>query len=258
MSDLLRADLIRLGRSASFHLLLIAMLGLSAAFMAIQATAMDYTVPLSRVIFLPMSMYGAAMAAFVSLFVGTDFSDGFIRNKLLVARNRNILVVSQILASCIACLIVYTVVTVFTAGVGRFFFENNVDMSTLLRLYGIGIGMCLATGCLFCVITLLCGNKTRAIVWCMALAFGMLFLAMHTNGKLVQPEYKDGVLNAKYVGGVRRVVYGILHDLNPCGQAAQLSTWEVWHPVRAILSNLAVISVASTLGCILFEKKDIK
>lgn len=92
----------------------------------------------------------------------------------------------------------------------------------------------------------------------MALAFGMLFLAIHTNGKLVQPEYKDGAMNPNYVGGMRRTVYGILHDLNPCGQVAQLSTWEVWHPIRITLSNLAMVSVASVLGCMLFERKDIK
>jgi hypothetical protein len=76
-----------------------AMLGLSAAFMTMQATAMDYTVPLSRVIFLPMSMYCVTMAAFVSVFVGTDFSDGFIRNKLLTAEHRYSLVISQTIVS---------------------------------------------------------------------------------------------------------------------------------------------------------------
>ena len=258
MIKLLKADLIRLSKSSSFYLSLIAMLGLSVAFMAMQATAMDYTVPLSRVIFLPMSMYGAAMAAFVSIFVGTDFSEGFIRNKLLITENRYSLVFSQIIVSCLACLVVYTVVTAFTAGLGCFFFENNVDTVTLIRFYCIGVGMCLATGCLFSVITLLCGNKTQAIIWCMALAFGMLFLAMHTNGKLVQPEYKDGALNPHYVGGLRRTAYGILHDLNPCGQAAQLSTWEVWHPIRVFVCNLMVIAVSTALGCLLFDKKEIK
>ena len=258
MIRLLKADLIRLGKGFPFRLVLVAMLGLSVAFMMMQATAMDYTVPLSRVIFLPMSMYGVAMAAFVSVFVGTDFSDGFIRNKLLTAEHRYSLVVAQITVSCLGCLIVYTVVTVFTAVIGRFFFENNVDLVKLLRFYGIGSGMCLATGCLFAVITLLCGNKTQAIVWCMALAFGMLFLAMRTNGLLAQPEYKDGAMNPKYVGGLRRFVYGILHDLNPCGQAAQLSTWEVGHPIRVLICDLAVIAVTSAMGCALFEKKDIE
>ena len=257
MTKLLRADVIRLLKSTAFRLSLIGMIILAAAFMVMQATGMDYTVPLTRVIFLPMSMYGVAMSAFVSVFVGTDFSDGFIRNKLLTIKNRCSLVISQIIISCIACLIVYVVVTSFSAGVGQFFFENNVDRAVFCRFFVLGIGMSLVTGCLFSVVTMLCGNKTHAIIWCMGLAFGMLFLCLHTNEILVQPEYKDGLLNPHFVGGIRRKICSILHDINPCGQAAQLSAWEVWHPIRVFFINLFMITCSSALGCFLFRRKDI-
>lgn len=257
MIKLLRADFIRLRKSLAPRLCLVGMLLLAALFMVIQATSMEYTVPLSRVIFLPMSLFGVATAAFVSAFVGTDFSDGFIRNKLLTASRRSDLVLSHIVVSCVACAIVYAVVTAFTAGIGRFFFENDVNGADFFRNLLLGIGMSLATGCLFAVVTLLCGNKARAIIWCMALAFGMLFLCLHTNEVLVQTEYKDGVLNPHYVGGFRRAICGVLHDLNPCGQAAQLSAWEVWHPARAMLLDLLMVAGASALGCALFQRKDI-
>ena len=92
----------------------------------------------------------------------------------------------------------------------------------------------------------------------MGLAFGMLFLCLHTNEVLVQTEYKDGVLNPHYVGGVRREICSLLHDINPCGQAAQLSAWEVWHPIRALLISLLVIAGSSAMGCLLFRRKDVK
>lgn len=257
MIRLIRADLVRLGKSREFRLSLVGMLVLSAAFMTMQATAMDYSVPLSRVIFLPMSMYGVAAAALVSVFAGTDFSDGFIRIKLLAVRRRRSYVLSQIFVSCIACAALYTAAAVFTSGTGRFFFENNVTADDLLRFFLLGVSMSLASGTLFAVITLLLGEKTRAVVVCMGSAFGMLFLAMHTNSLLVQDRYKDGVLNPKYVGGIRRIIYGLLHDLNPCGQAAQLSTWQVPHPVRVLLFNLLLTAVLTVLCCMLFERKNI-
>lgn len=99
MTNMLRADFIRLKKSFAFRVSLIGMLMLASFFMYMQATAMDYTVPLSRVIFLPLSMYGVVMAAFVSIFVGTDFSDGCIRNKLLTADRRSNVVMSQIIVS---------------------------------------------------------------------------------------------------------------------------------------------------------------
>lgn len=258
MMRLLRADFARLQKSFAFRLALVGMLALVALFMVMQATGMDYTVPLSRVIFLPMSLYGVAMAAFVGAFVGADYADGCIRNKVLAAKSRGSLVISQIIVSCVACLIVYAATTAFSAGVGRLFFENNVDGGTFLRFFALGMGMSLSTGCLFCVISMLCGNRTRGVVWCMALAFGMLFLCLHTNSILVQPEYKDGAPNPHFVGGVRRAVCGILHDLNPCGQAAQLSAWEVWRPARAAMIDVLWIAASSALGCALFRKKEIR
>lgn len=258
MKNMLRADFARLVKSSAFRLTLAGMLALAAGFMSIQAGAMDYSVPLSRVIFLPLSLYGVAMAAFVGVFTGADFSDGFIRNKLLAAKNRESLVISQIAVNCAACVIVYAAVTAFSAGVGRFFFENNVDGAVFLQYLVIGAGMSLATGCLFTVISMLCGDRTRAVILCMGLAFGMLLLCLHTNEVLTQAELKGGVPNPHYVGGLRRALCGALHDLNPCGQAAQLSSWQVLRPVRALLFSLLIIAGSSALGCLLFRGKDIK
>lgn len=257
MIRILRADMVRLRKSMAFRLSLIGMLVLSVFFMVMQATGMDYTVPLSRVIFLPMSMYGVAMAAFISVFVGTDFSDGFIRNKLLAADHRCSLVVSQIIVSCMGCLIIYITITVFTAAAGRFFFENNVDQAVFFRYFLLGIGMSLVTGCMFSVITMLCGSKTTAVLWCMGLAFAMLFLCLHTNEILVQTAYKNGAPNPRYVSGIRRELCSILHDLNPCGQAAQLSGWDVWHPIRGLLFNVMQIIGLPAVCCVLFRRKDI-
>ena len=258
MRRILRADLKRLGKSFAFWLSLLGMLMLSSAFMFLQATAMDYTVPLSRVIFLPMSIYGIVMAAFVSAFVGTDFSDGFIRNKLLVADNRSSLVISQTIVSCVGCIIVYILVIAFSFGIGRLFFENNVETVEFTLFFILGTSMSVVTGCIFSVITMISGNKTQAIILCMGIAFGLFFLCLHTNEVLVQTEYKNGVLNPHYVNGIRREVCSVLHDMNPCGQAAQLSAWKVWHPVRALIINLFIIAGSAVLGCSMFCVKDVK
>ena len=257
MLNMLKVDFIRLRKSSAFWLLLFGMLIIAFVFMIIQKTAMDYSVPLSRVIFLPMSMYGLAVSAFISTFVGTDFSDGFIRNKLLFLNNRNNYVISQIIVCCTACAIVYVIITAFSAGVGYFFFENNVKGIDSIRFFLLGFGTSLVSGCLFCVITILCRNKTRAIICCMGLAFLTLVLAMHTNSILVQTMYKNGILNPNYIDGFRRVLISILHDLNPCGQASQLSSWKVWHPIRMMIMDIILICSLSTLGCLVFQRKDI-
>ena len=89
MIRLLSASLYRLKKSAAFWSCLIGMLVIASVFMVMQATSMEYTVPLSRVIFLPLSFYGVAAAAMVSVFTGRDFADGFIRNKLIFSKSRS-------------------------------------------------------------------------------------------------------------------------------------------------------------------------
>ena len=163
MIRLLSASLYRLKKSAAFWSCLIGMLVIASVFMVMQATSMEYTVPLSRVIFLPLSFYGVAAAAMVSVFTGRDFADGFIRNKLIFSKSRSQVVLSQIVTSCIACGLVYSVTVLYTFGTARFFFENNVEPDLFAGYFALGLSMSAAIACLFCVITLLCGDQTRMV-----------------------------------------------------------------------------------------------
>lgn len=258
MKRLFRAECVRLRRSAAFWLAMAAMLAVSCALMIMQSTAMDYSVPLSRVVFLPLSMYGIAAAAFVSVFIGADFSDGFIRNKLLAAAKRRDYVLPEIAVACMGCAVIYAVVTLFSAVVARSFFVNDIAPAALGGHFLLGLAMALATGCLFSVIALLCGSKAKSAILCMALAFGMLFLCMHTSEIVSQAPLRGGAPNPHYVGGFRRQLSELLHDLNPYGQAAQLSTWRVLHPACAAIIDLVWIVALPAIGCALFERKDIR
>lgn len=257
MNRLFSADAVRMFRSKWFWLCLGGMLAVAAAFMGMQYTAMDYTVPLSRVIFLPMSFYGIAAAALVSLFVGEDFSDGFIRNKILAGSARFPIFASNLLVSCLACTVIYWVITLLTASVGRLLFETDVSAGDFWAYLAMGMGMCVAYGSIYCTITMVCGNKTTAVLLCMGLAFFLLVGCLHTNQILVQPEYKNGIPNPAYVEGAVKTLYGILHDLNPTGQAAQLSAMNIFHPARWILCDLLWI-LAAGAGCAIFQRNNIR
>lgn len=258
MRRLLSANLARLRLDPSPRYFSAGMILLASGLMLMQYTAMDYTVPLSRVVFLPLSLYGTGAAAFVSVFVGTDFSDGFIRNKLIGAHSRDQVVLSHILTSCIGCAVVYGATTLFTLAVGACFFENDIRIMELFQFLVLGLGMSAAYGTIFCMITMLSGSKTRAIVLCIVLSMLMLFLCLHTNQVLMQTEYKDGIVNPHYVGGLRRTWYGFLHDINPTGQAAQLSSWKHFNPVRGIACNALWVVGMGVSGCLLFRRKGIK
>lgn len=257
MRKLLSADLFRIFHSKWFRLCLGGMIAMSVGFIFMQHTAMDYTVPLSRVIFLPMSFYGVTVAALVSLFVGEDFSDGFIRNKIIAGRSRFSVFASNLAVCWLACVTIYLATTFFTTVSGIFLFENDITPAKFCQYLLLGTGMCLAYGSIYCTITMLCDNKTTAAVLCLGVAFFLLLASLHSNQVMVQPEYKNGVLNPAYVDGFTKTIYAILHDLNPTGQAAQLSTMDIFHPIRFFFCDLAWIFPTGA-GMVIFNRKNIQ
>ena len=243
MSRVFRADIYRMYRGRRFWLFSAAMFAVSVVFIVMQHTAMDYVVKLDRVLFLPMTFYGILTAALLSLFVGEDFSDGVIRNKIIAGRSRREIYRSGLLVCWTACVAVYILSLAATLGIGMHFFENNVDAETLGIYFLMGIFMCLAMGSIFYLLSVLIADKAAAVMSCMGLAFCMLILCLHTNQVMIHHP---------------NIVYGMLHDINPMGQAAQLSMMKYLSLSRWIGCDVFWILTAWTLGNQFFEHKDIK
>lgn len=257
MSRLLYADFVRMYSKRRAWLFCAAMAGVSVMFIVMQYTAMDYEVSIDRVIFLPMSFYGVITAALVSLFIGDDFSDGVIRNKLVAGRSRSAIYLSNLITVWSACILLYIAILTMTLGIGSGLFENNVTIAELWEFLGLGLLTCLSYGSLFGLLSMVIGNKSTAVLTCMGLSFVMLFLSLHTNDVVVQTEYKNGVLNSHFVTGIRRFIYEFMHDINPTGQAAQLSAMKCLNPGRWILCSFIWILIAVAVGNVVFQKKDI-
>lgn len=258
MIRLLHADLYRMYSKRWIWLCSVSMMAIAVIFVIIQSTAMDYTVSIDRVIFLPMSVYGVAVAALISMFAGDDFGDGVIKNKIISGRSRASIYFSNMTASMMGCITVYILTIVTTLALGTVLFEINVTAAEVISYMILGLFTCLAYGSLYCMISMIIGSKSEAVAICMGLSFVMLFLCLHTNQILVQQEYKDGALNPHYVGGIKRSIYGFLHDFNPSGQAAQLSAMECFNKVRFVIVDFLWVFIAGAVGAFLFGKKDIK
>lgn len=258
MSKLLRADFYRMYHNKRIWLCVASMIVTAIFFIIMQYSAMDYTVAFSRVIFLPMTFYGIAIAALISFFVGDDFSGGVIRNKIIAGRSRSSIYMSNLICAWSACVVVYIFTVVITVGIGINLFENNVTLADFLKYFVLGLFSVLAFGSIFGMISMLNCNRVTSVMICMGLAFGMLFLCLHTNQILVQQEYKNGVLNPHFVEGTQRLLYGMLHDMNPFGQVAQLSSMTSLNVIRWIGMDLFWMIATAGFGKTLFLRKDIR
>lgn len=258
MRRLLRADLYRMYHNKKIGIAVLSMVSVAGMMIMMQYTAMDYEVPLSRVVFLPMTFFGLATAAFIGFFVGEDFSEGTMRNKIVAGNKRSHIYMSQMISTWTSCVTLYVITILLTVGVSLPLFAHDVSGGMIAIYFGLGCLTVLAMGSLFCMISMLIGNRSVAITVCMGLAFVMLFLCLHTNQIITQQPYKDGVLNLHYVDGAKRVVYELIHDLNPMGQIAQLSEMKYLSPVRWIMVDVLWLTASLGVGSFVFGKKDIR
>lgn len=231
-------------------------------------------------------------AVFVSIFLGTEYGDGTIRNKITAGHTRIQIYLSQLIVSAAACLTVYLAILGISALLG-FFLLGKTDMPpAVILLYCVtGALMCTADAALFTLITMTAGNKAAGAVICLLAAFFLeigasavydplsqeeyyyqpraVYEAMQENsgtsvvvmGGDTQAEEENGMVklpNPLYVSGPKRKVFEFLLDCNPAGQAVQLGSLELERPLHVFVYNLAEIAVLSAAGMLLFRKKDLK
>lgn len=288
MRDLLRANFRRLSRSKIFWVAVSGMVLWTVFLCAIQYVDQlkygdeTYTATLDEMLFRGEIILGVVIAVFVSLFVGVEYSDGTIRNKILVGRKRSDIYWANVVTCGAAGLVVYGLTLGTAAILSLFLFDGpQLSLPVLLGCCGIGAMMTLAFTAIFCLIAMLCANKTHTAVGCLLLAFLLIFAASYVYQMLSQPEYiqqvaptetysdvtvvtdatdleLETVPNPSYLSGPKREIYQFLLDVNPVGQSAQLSSLELVYPVRIVIYDVCIIGLTCLVGLAVFRKKDIK
>ena len=274
MNNLVSAGLVRLRKSRLFYtalgvILLYCVFVYVSQFRNMQKYGFAYTLDPLFCNFL--ILMGILTSVFVSLFMGTEYSDGTIRNKLVVGHARVTIYLSG-LAVCIAAgmsmiLVGYGVGVCL--GMPLFGTFQTPPAQTLFYLL-IGMTAGISYVSVFYMITMLSASKANSAVICLLTGFAVLFLTVYVLSALAQPEkieqlvVRDGqqvvetAKNPAYLAGMKREIYQFILDVLPSGQCLQVFSGEVLHPVRMIASCLVTAAAAGCAGSRLFEKKDLK
>ena len=220
MRKLLSAGLIRLKKSRIFWLLACFMLALGLYYpIAIRIQADKYNSPATAIdspFFSHIMLMGVLTAVFISLFVGTEYSNGTIRNKLIIGHSRAAIYVSNLTVCACAVLFLAVCFMLPCACVGI----------PLLGSFSMGTGHAV----------LLIHSKASLATVTILTAFLMLFASIFLYSELSQPkmwtdyiEMEDGQIiqsepepNKYYVTGTKRRVYTFLMEFLPSGQAVTL------------------------------------
>ena len=172
MSKLLRADFFRLFNSKIFWLGVLFMAGL-AGFMAftrwsdMQAFPEYYRSRSSDAFILNGGMYvGIVIAVFTGIFIGSDYSDGTIRNKHIIGHSRMKIYLSNLIICFFASVVMYSAFLVVILGSSALNIISGIEMSgdTLAKLLVTYLFSIWAISAMCLFLAMLIHKKTAGVV----------------------------------------------------------------------------------------------
>ena len=218
---------------------------------------------------------GGAVSIFTSLFFGTDYSDGTIRNKIIIGHSRKSIYMSNFIISVAAGVVMTAawILAMLAVGVPVCGW-NGFDAVQVLVYLAVSFFMIVAFAAVFTAFGMLLSNRSVAVIVSFLVFLFWLQSGAYIYSRLREPEVepiytmvtKDGVEkitdasyieNPTYVRGTQREVYTRILEFMPTGQALFLMQNEVTDVSFMIFSSL-VITVAVTWGGIVcFGRKDL-
>ncbi len=275
MSRLLSAGFTRLFKNRLFQSAIVVMfaVGCFAGYTKWSDFNDGFTVDLADALFCYCVFGGCAAAVLSSMFSGTEYSDGTIRNKIIAGCSRvgiylsNLIInfVSGIMA-VVAFVVPYLAVCLLTIG------KSSVPIKVLMISVLLSILSLAAFSAIYNAATMLIAKKAAAAVACLLLFAGMYIFGMTTYSKIEEPEFVSGyemnsageivetepVPNPDYLTGARLEAYKWLMDINPGSQAIQILSMEIARPARLACCAGGLVVIFTLTGALIFNKKDLK
>lgn len=213
------------------------------------------------------------LAVLTAFFVGTEYSDGTMRNKLIAGHGRRDIYLANLVV-CIAAgmLLSLAYLTPHTCLGIPLLGAVQTDFPTLVLYMGLNGALIAAFASIYTLLAMLCQNKAYTVAGCILLVFALLFMGVHIVSALNEPEYyqaysytengmtyeEDEAKNPNYLFGTKRKVYEFLHDFTPGGQVLQLANMRTESPLQLALYDGMILIVTAVCGMMVFKRKDLK
>ena len=238
MRKLLRADLFCLRRNRVLWLCMAAAFVISAIFLLRLSTDNENMRILDDAFLQLLPFLSILHAAFIGLFLGVEYQDGTMRNKLVVGHSRRAVYGAYLITGTVGC---FAILLAWAASVviGVVKFGWFAAPAGTLLLYSAVI-LLLILGSSF--YNALCEPETTSPA------------IMTENGfEIGEPEP-----NPDYISGTLRTVYQFAVDALPSGQAILLANQELARPGLSLAASAGLILLVSAIGMAIFRRKDLK
>ena len=233
--------------------------------------------PLDNLLFMGTTVIGFPIAIFTSFFVGTEYSDGTMRNKILVGNSRFSIYLSHFITTSVASLAMLVVGTVFVLFLGIFWMGWFITSPAILMPQ---ILCCLlsviAFNSVIVELAILIHHKAICAVVCLVITMLMVnIVAPFLWDRLeaeepMNPEITytdtDGVVhvipekpNPKYPTEAERILLQFCYDTLPTAQMYQYGYDEMPKNIELLpLYSVLFVGVFTTAGVCIYKRRDLK
>lgn len=274
MTRLLSANFARLWKTGAFWVCTVILAVISAA-----SVVSGYMMRPISVEYMGSGMLsnatGTALfaAVTVSLYLGTDYSNGTIRNKLMIGRTRIEIYFANLITTAATGIIQFGASCAAACVTGAFL-GGRLGMPAGEFALKAAVCVCaLAALCsLITVIGMLCSSKSMIVTITLVSVFALMVTGAMIAQRLAEPELVTGLAigedgnvhigeqmeNPLYVSGVQRDILTAVYDILPTGQLIQIETATTGSAGLLPLYSVGVLAASSAVGAVVFRKKDLK
>lgn len=278
MNKLLSANFSRLKKDIFFRIGILFMFAIGILMPLSTYFSMKkygYSIPLESGFCLYAFFMAILSSVFCSLFIGTEYNDGTMRNKLIAGHSRIAIYFSFLIVSVAAIFLMCLayLVSSLCMGVPLLGFFSDAAFPIVLGHIGTIFVLAIAFTAICTAVAMLCQNKATTAVICILGVFILLFFGAYVHAKLDEPEYyeeyyfgmdaeteEEGASltpNPSYVSGTKRDVYEFLHDFLPGNQAVQLSSLSAIHLWKMSFYSILIAIAATGAGIYIFYRENI-
>lgn len=281
MRKLLSAGFMRLWRNKALYLALVGVLLLAVSTVMngvrmVLADAFVFTRYLENFYFDTAVYSGIFLSAVIALFIGVEYSDATLRNKIIVGHSRtNIYLANLVFCSTVSLLL--TVAWMLGGMVGiPVLGVWVIGVKGMLLALLISVLAAVSLSSVFLMISMLLSNRAVSAVACISLSLMLVLAASSPYNALCEPEFQSGLTmtvegvlkmmeptpNPRYIGGALRTVYSAVVNILPTGQQillANITSDEgiANYPLQ-IAGSVLFTACTTGIGVFLFRRKDLK
>lgn len=286
MNKLLSAEFIRLAKSMVYRLGLLVSGGMGAMFILVRWTDMKMHPELfgeggleathaDGLLFMGSLYMIFVIAVVVGIFVGTEYSDGTIRNKLTAGHTRSGIYLSKLTVSSVAAVSIQLLYVLTVWGLGTWLIGGtSTPVKDILLLELTSMAVTVALTAILLLFAMLIQSKAVGSVACLLAVIIMLFATLIIWQGLNEPEYFEGysyvdtetgevvqeekIKNNNYLTGTKREIYEFLNEFLPVSQLYQIAMECTERLGYMVLYDCVIVLVSTGGGILAFRKKNLK